>query len=101
MHASHDVMHGIACVSLGRHCVRQADMDSTLQPLHLLRLCSRRRRYHSVYQRLRLVATVQQTQPTIQLLLRNSDFVGALDLIATTQDVLQQELQGIRSFRCV
>ena len=74
-------------------------MDLTLQPLHLLKLCTRRRLYHSVYQRLRLIATVQQTQPTIQLLLRNSDFVGALDLIATTQDVLQQELQGIKSFR--
>ena len=54
-----------------------------------------------MYQRLRLIATVQQTQPTIQLLLRSSDFVGALDLIATTQDVLQQELQGIKSFRYV
>ena len=77
------------------------DADLSVQPLHLLNLCARRRRYHSVYQRLRLIATVQQTQPTIQLLLRSSDFVGALDLITTTQDVLQQELQGIKSFRYV
>lgn len=91
-HLRHDVMEL-------RHCVRQADLDVSVKPLHLLKLCVRRRRYHSVYQRLKLIATVQQTQPTIQLLLRNSDFVGALDLIATTQDVLQQELQGIRSFR--
>ena len=43
--------------------------------------------------------TVHQTQPTIQLLLATSDFVGALDLISTTQEVLQQELAGVQSFR--
>ena len=47
------------------------------------------------------IATVQQTQPTIQLLLSTSDFVGAIDLITTTQDVLQQELRGVHSLRCV
>ena len=45
------------------------------------------------------MATVHQTQPTIQLLLTTSDFVGALDLISTTQEVLHQELAGIQSFR--
>uniref|UniRef100_A0A8C9F097 Vacuolar protein sorting-associated protein 54 n=1 Tax=Pavo cristatus TaxID=9049 RepID=A0A8C9F097_PAVCR len=45
------------------------------------------------------MATVHQTQPTVQLLLSTSEFVGALDLIATTQEVLQQELQGIH--KCV
>lgn len=48
---------------------------------------------------LKMMATVHQTQPTIQLLLSTSDFVGALDLISTTQEVLQQELAGIQSFR--
>jgi len=48
---------------------------------------------------LKLMATVHQTQPTIQLLLSTSDYVGALDLISTTQEVLQQELAGIQSFR--
>ena len=47
-----------------------------------------------------LIATVQQTQPTIQLLLSTSDFVGAIDLITTTQDVLQHELRGVHSLRC-
>ena len=48
---------------------------------------------------LKLMAAVHQTQPTIQLLLSTSDFVAALDLIATTQEVLQQELAGVQSFR--
>ena len=47
------------------------------------------------------MATVHQTQPTIQVLLSTADFVAALDLIATTQEVLQQELAGIQSFRFV
>jgi len=45
------------------------------------------------------MATVHQTQPTIQLLLSTSDFVGALDLIGTTQEVVQQELMSIHCFR--
>ena len=47
------------------------------------------------------MATVSQTQPTIQLLLKSSDFVGALDLIYTTQEVLQQELSGIHCLRLI
>lgn len=67
--------------------------------LDVLRLSSLRSRYYSVYEKLKLMATVHQTQPTIQLLLTTSDFVGALDLISTTQEVLHQELAGIQSFR--
>ncbi|XP_071962445.1 vacuolar protein sorting-associated protein 54-like [Antedon mediterranea] len=52
-----------------------------------------------VFNKLKLMATVHQTQPTIQLLLSTSEFVGALDLISTTQEVLTQELSGIQSFR--
>ena len=55
-------------------------------------------RIYDLFQ-LKLMATVHQTQPTIQLLLSTSEFVGALDLISTTQEVLTQELAGIQSFR--
>lgn len=34
------------------------------------------------------MSTVHQAQRAIQSLLGNSDYVGALDLISTTQDVL-------------
>ncbi|KAK2560887.1 Vacuolar protein sorting-associated protein 54 [Acropora cervicornis] len=67
--------------------------------MNVLRLSSLRSRYLSVYEKLRLMATVHQTQPTIQVLLSTADFVAALDLITTTQEVLQQELAGIQSFR--
>lgn len=47
------------------------------------------------------MATVHQSQPMIQLLLSTPDYVAALDLIATTQEILLQELNGIHSFRYV
>jgi len=48
---------------------------------------------------LKLMATVHQTQPNIQMLLATSDYVGALDLITATQDILTRDLAGIHSFR--
>jgi len=51
------------------------------------------------YLQLKLMATVHQTQPNIQMLLATSDYVGALDLITATQDILMRDLAGIQSFR--
>ena len=45
------------------------------------------------------MAAIHQTQPTIQVLLSTSDFVSALDLIHTSQEVLRQELAGVQCFR--
>jgi len=42
---------------------------------------------------------VRQTQPTVQLLLSNNDFIGALSLINRTQMILRSELKGIQSFK--
>lgn len=48
---------------------------------------------------LRQMAVVLQTKPNIHMLLAIPDYVAALDLIHTTQDLLSQELAGIHSFR--
>lgn len=48
---------------------------------------------------LKLMASVRETQPMIQLLLSTPDYVAALDLIQTSQEMLKQELPGILSFR--
>lgn len=64
-----------------------------------MQLMQLRSRYYSVHNKLKLMSAVQQTQPTIQLLLSTGDFVAALDLISTTQEVLQLELGGIQSLR--
>ncbi|KAJ8246182.1 hypothetical protein GJAV_G00264610 [Gymnothorax javanicus] len=68
-------------------------------PLQVLRQALTRRNCVTLHSKLKLMAAVHQTQPTVQLLLSTSEFVGALELISTTQEVLQQELQGVLSFR--
>jgi vacuolar protein sorting-associated protein 54 len=52
-----------------------------------------------VLEKLKLMATVHQTQPMIQVLLGTQDYVAALDLISTTQEILAQELNAIHCFR--
>lgn len=52
-----------------------------------------------LFVQLKLMATVHQTQPMLQLLLSIPDYVAALDLIATTQEILVLELAGVHSFR--
>ncbi|XP_029449520.1 vacuolar protein sorting-associated protein 54 isoform X4 [Rhinatrema bivittatum] len=86
-------------VKVLRDKIAQIDKVMCKGSLQILRLGQTRNNCVKVYNKLKLMATVHQTQPTVQLLLSTSEFVGALDLIATTQEVLQQELQGIHSFR--
>ncbi|XP_077782722.1 vacuolar protein sorting-associated protein 54 isoform X3 [Podarcis muralis] len=86
-------------VKMLRDKIGQIDKVMCEGSLKVLRLSLTRNNCIKAYNKLKLMATVHQTQPTVQLLLSTSEFVGALDLIATTQEVLQQELQGIHSFR--
>lgn len=80
---------------------RTASIDRVMcqGPLRALRSALTRNNCVKLHNKLKLMAAVHQTQPTVQLLLSTSEFVGALELIATTKEVLQQELQGIHSFR--
>lgn len=86
-------------VKMLRDKIAQIDKVMCEGSLQILRLALTRNNCVKVYNKLKLMATVHQTQPTVQVLLSTSEFVGALDLIATTQEVLQQELQGVHSFR--
>ncbi|XP_063058830.1 vacuolar protein sorting-associated protein 54 [Engraulis encrasicolus] len=80
---------------------RMAAMERVMceGPLAALRGTLTRTNCLRLHGKLKLMAAVHQAQPTVQLLLSTSEFVGALELIATTKEVLQQELQGIHSFR--
>nr|Q9JMK8.1 RecName: Full=Vacuolar protein sorting-associated protein 54; AltName: Full=Vps54-like protein [Rattus norvegicus]CAB96885.1 Vps54l-like protein [Rattus norvegicus] len=86
-------------VKMLRDKIAQIDKVMCEGSLQILRLALTRNNCVKVSNKLKLMATVHQTQPTVQVLLSTSEFVGALDLIATTQEVLQQELQGVHSFR--
>ena len=68
---------------------------SCIQPLKVAQLKRKKHNYLQVYKKLKLAITVRQTQQTIELLLSANDFVGALDLIETTKEVLEEELKGL------
>ncbi|EFX75401.1 hypothetical protein DAPPUDRAFT_323315 [Daphnia pulex] len=102
--ASHDAVReelgkALTAVKALRLKVNHVDATHVQGSLKVLQRQVARQNYAIVYRKLKLMATVHQTQPTIQLLLSTSDFVGALDLIGTTQEVVQQELMSIHCFR--
>ena len=72
----------------------------TFPPPALFASYSRRRaNTAALVEKLRLVHAVWATQPTIQQLIAARDFPGALELIASSQQLLTTELTGISSLR--
>lgn len=82
-----------------RYKVQQLDTNLAKKPLKILSLARSRNNDANLLSKLRLMATVLQTQPTLQLLLSAPDYVAALELISGTQDVLAKELAGVTSLR--
>ncbi|KAF6778580.1 hypothetical protein AHF37_01849 [Paragonimus kellicotti] len=68
--------------------MRRVDTSVTYAALRLHRLVRRRANYRILLQKLKVIASLQAAQPTIQMLLRSNDFCAALDLVASTQDLL-------------
>lgn len=101
---SHDTIMeqmGNACKEVRRLRSQIQSLDSSVSngPLRLLGLARSRANHVNLLDKLRLMATVLQTQPTLQLLLSSSDYVAALELIDSTQDALARELAGVTSLR--
>nr|CAD7261959.1 unnamed protein product [Timema shepardi] len=101
---SHDALmeqltQTITVVKALREKVHHIDNTLVKKSLDVLRLERRQCNYNAVYEKIKIMATVHQTQPTIQLLLSAPDYVAALDLISTTQEIIVEELTGIQSFR--
>ncbi|KAF7996326.1 hypothetical protein HCN44_001958 [Aphidius gifuensis] len=82
-----------------RKNIHEIDDSLVINSLNVLRLERAKTNRLITYEKLKLMATVHQSQPMIQLLLSTPDYVAALDLISTTQEILHQELNGIHSFR--
>ncbi|XP_058446866.1 vacuolar protein sorting-associated protein 54 [Malaya genurostris] len=89
------VMH----VARLRSRLEQIDNMIVRESLQIISLERTRSNKTIVLDRLKLMSTVHQTQPMIQLLLSTQDYVAALDLIGTTQEILSQELIGLNCFR--
>ncbi|XP_054263192.1 vacuolar protein sorting-associated protein 54-like isoform X2 [Macrosteles quadrilineatus] len=101
---SHDTLmeqlgHTISMVRTLREKINSIDSVLVKDSLTLIKCERTRKNYLQVYNKLKLMSTVLQTQPTIQLLLSAPDYVAALDLIFTTQELLSQHLAGVHSFR--
>ncbi|XP_046687628.1 LOW QUALITY PROTEIN: vacuolar protein sorting-associated protein 54-like [Homalodisca vitripennis] len=101
---SHDTLmeqlgHTISMVRTLREKINSIDSVLVKDSLTIIKCERRRAHYLQVYNKLKLMSTVLQTQPTIQLLLSAPDYVAALDLIYTTQELLSHHLAGVHSFR--
>ncbi|XP_028161268.1 vacuolar protein sorting-associated protein 54 [Ostrinia nubilalis] len=86
-------------VQVTRQNIKNVKENLTLCPLKLISLTRINHNLGNVRELLKLMSTVQQTQPMIQLLLSTSDYVAALDLISSTQRVLSNQLSGVQAFR--
>ena len=82
-----------------RNQIKSIDETLVKDSLKILSLERKRSNNHMLLRKLKIMATVHQTQPMIQLLLGAQDYVAAIDLISTTQDIVSQELLGIHCFK--
>ncbi|KAF6027023.1 VPS54 [Bugula neritina] len=86
-------------IAVLRDKMKELNVSLVNEPLKMLVTRRKKQRLQMVTRKLKLMATLHQTQPTVQQLLSSSDYVGALDIISTAQEVLAKELTGIRSFK--
>lgn len=82
-----------------RAALAQLHGSAVVDSFRVMRYAQRRQHYVTTLDKLRLMATVHKTQPMLQLLLGTQDYVAALDLISTTQEILAAELLGVHCFK--
>ncbi|KAI9585701.1 vacuolar protein sorting-associated protein 54 [Glossina fuscipes] len=82
-----------------RAALQMLHKSVVIDTFRVLCFAKRRQNFEDVLDKLCLMATVHKTQPMLQLLLGTQDYVAALDLIGTTQEILTQELNGVHCFK--
>ncbi|CAH8437442.1 unnamed protein product [Schistosoma intercalatum] len=87
-----DLSQAIRQIKDFRRKLHQINTLTIIDKMKLLRVVRRRENYRLVVNKLKLIASLQATQPTIQTLLRNNDFCAALDLVSTTKELLHSHL---------
>ena len=75
------------------------DERVVLKSIQAIKLTHLKLKYKNLLEKYELMSFVYKTQPTIQLHLSSAEFTGALDLIGMSQEILRQDLRGIRSLR--
>jgi len=101
---SHDELqdrltHTVKAIKKLRESMSTLDEKMAKESLRVMKLVRSRANAMALYNKLKIMASIHETQPTIQRLLSNNEFIGSLDLISTSQDVLNKDLAGIHSFR--
>jgi hypothetical protein len=76
--------------------LKNAFVYKALKTLHLKR---RQGRIQELQEYLKLLAAVKETQPTVQQLLTTGHFSNAVDIIAKSQDILNERLKGVSCVR--
>ena len=89
------VAAGRAQIEALRLRLRSLEVNLVEKSLRLPRLVRQRANTAALHGKLRLVHAVWRTQPTIQQLLTAGDFPGALELITSSQQLLDTELRGV------
>ncbi|XP_065313418.1 vacuolar protein sorting-associated protein 54-like isoform X2 [Gordionus sp. m RMFG-2023] len=82
-----------------RHFISVYNSQHAINTAKLLRLQIKLSNYHKIRDKLKIMAILCQSQPTLQILLANNEYVSAFDLVSSSRDVLSKELKGVRSFR--
>jgi len=91
----------VALISLVKSLrLRLADVEvGVVEALRVPLLLRRRENLARITEMLRTISDVHQTQPTIQSLLSVQEFAGALDLISTSQDILNDHVGDVLALR--
>lgn len=82
-----------------RRNIQQIDATLVNDSLQIISYERRRQNHLVALRKLKVMAEVHQTQPMIQLLLGTADYVAAIDLIRSTQELVAKELAGIHCFK--
>lgn len=91
----------VALISLVKSLrLRLADVEvGVVSALRVPLLLRRRENLARITEMVRTISDVHQTQPTIQSLLSVQEFAGALDLISTSQDILDDHVGDVLALR--
>jgi hypothetical protein len=92
------VRAGVEQIERLRATVAAIDQRLARTALRLPFLCRQRSNQLRLHRQLALLAAIRTAQPTIQALLATEDYVGALELIGSTQRTLRGDLAGVRCF---
>ncbi|VDO33637.1 unnamed protein product, partial [Onchocerca flexuosa] len=86
-------------VALIRQNLKKVDEKLYHRMTNIVSMYKIRQQKEKILQKLQDMACLRDAQITVQMLLNQNDYPKALECIATAQDVLNNELRGVKCFR--